>query len=52
MSSMLERPVGYYCPSGTTTSTDCSAGTYRPKTKLTASSGCLSCPPGKYYTVG
>ena len=52
MSSMLECPVGHYCPSGTTTPTDCPAGTYGPRTKLTASSDCLSCPPGKYCTAG
>lgn len=41
-------PTGKYCAAGTTTPTDCLAGTYNPNTGGMSSADCLPCPAGKY----
>eukprot|EP01022_Parablepharisma_sp_SALTPOND_P023128 TRINITY_DN47_c0_g6_i1.p1 TRINITY_DN47_c0_g6~~TRINITY_DN47_c0_g6_i1.p1 ORF type:complete len:4331 (-),score=484.04 TRINITY_DN47_c0_g6_i1:2741-15733(-) len=45
-------PAGKYCGLGSTTGTDCPAGTYSPIKNLHAESGCTKCPPGKYCVGG
>ena len=39
-------PKGHYCEAGTSTPTECAAGTYNPSTGAEDSTGCVSCPAG------
>lgn len=45
---------GFYCPLGTTVSTQfpCNPGTYSPFSNLTAANECLPCPAGNYCSGG
>lgn len=40
--------MGKYCPAGSSTESNCPAGTYNPYTKKKSASDCISCDPGSY----
>ncbi len=44
-------PSGYYCASGSSTATECAAGTFYDGTKAIQSSDCQQIPPGKFSTL-
>ena len=43
-----ECPAGHFCPEHSYEPSACPAGTYQPQTRMTNSTACLQCDPGKF----